>query len=72
METKINNLALTISEPPEKCTTMVTNEELLSPQTTKKSIPDRGQWSGPFDFIMSMIAYTVGLGTSILIFIFLH
>uniref|UniRef100_A0A0R3RKM4 Transporter n=1 Tax=Elaeophora elaphi TaxID=1147741 RepID=A0A0R3RKM4_9BILA len=27
-----------------------------------KSITERDQWSGPFDFIMSMIAYAVGLG----------
>lgn len=45
-------------------------DELLppdAPQGRKVSVlgvevVDRGQWSGPLDFLMSMIAYAVGLG----------
>lgn len=33
------------------------NIKLVEKDDTK-----RGQWSGPFDFLMSMIAYAVGLG----------
>lgn len=35
----------------------------LKCQRRRSRIPDRDQWSGPLDFIMSMIAYAVGLGT---------
>lgn len=49
---------------------LVPNEDDVdpsAPQGRKVSVlgvevVDRGTWSGPLDFLMSMIAYAVGLG----------
>ncbi|VDP15701.1 unnamed protein product [Heligmosomoides polygyrus] len=38
------------------------NQIVTPTQTTEEKEPDRGQWTGQFDFLMSMIAYAVGLG----------
>ncbi|VDM91539.1 unnamed protein product, partial [Litomosoides sigmodontis] len=35
----------------------------------KSKIIERDQWSGPFDFIVSMIAYAVGLGSFLLVYV---
>ena len=43
--------------PPQATPTAVRKMSVLGEEPV-----ERGQWTGPFDFLMSMIAYAVGLG----------
>ncbi|VDO60650.1 unnamed protein product [Onchocerca flexuosa] len=47
-----------------KKTKSKSNNNRSSKEKSKSLTSERDQWSRPFDFIMSMIAYAVGLGKS--------